>query len=477
MNHLLYNAIKKQESGMILVAIMSIVIFMGIIMTGIFGLSMSNLNRSHGRVFALEAQYAAESGADAAIAILNSGNTTYLGTSTDVAVLNSALYTASYAVTVASGNSNKERIITATGKVYSSANATSPTVKRIIRVSAQRSSSSTASSLVSRNILAIDSGVKNVYAKDIVVNGFISMAKNTTNLLAENITVAGKNTGSSNCSIGGRGNLVKPSSFSTSGQTKTNLNLAYNNCISPPGNTSNSDFTVAANQSNISTVQSSYIPWSQFMDSSYQNSANGCTDWTSGASPRTIPSTGNTKKTHYPDSSNGITTGCGSSGDLSLGSAQYNITDNVHVRANLCMATACSPTFYNPSSLTVKYIFVEGAVNFDSVQTASGSGPIVLITYGTDPSSKSGECPYGGSIYLGNGGSTSAPALYMLATNGICLSQTKFSSNPALGGVGGKNIYIATNSGTPFDLNLNSTFPVTSIPLDLSWRAVRYQRL
>lgn len=461
---------------MVLVAIISIMIFIGIIMMGVFSLTTSNLARSHGRILSLEAQYAAESGADAAIAILNSGNDSYVGTTTDVTVLTAGSYKATYSVSVANGSTSKERVLTATGRVYSPKTAATPDFKRTIRVTAQRSSATVASSVLSRNIIALDSGVKNVYAKDVYANGYITMAKNTTNLIAENIYAAGKNTGSTNCSIGGSGNLVKPSTFTTPGQTKTNITLAYNNCISPPGNNSNSNFNVLANQNNVSTVQSTYIPWGQFMDSTYQNSPTGCSDWTSGASPRTIPSTGNTKKTHYPDSGSNTSNSCGTNGDLSLGSARFNITDNVHIRANLCAASACTPTFYNPDP-AVKYIFVEGDVNFNSLTSASGSGPIVFIIYGTDPASKTGACPYGGAGYLGNSGSTGAPAVYLLTMNGICLDKTKFSASPALGGIGGKNIYIATNPGTPFDLKLDPDFPVNQIPVDLTWRAVRYQKL
>jgi hypothetical protein len=470
--------LNNQEDGLIIVAVIATIIFIGMIMFGLFSLANANLIRSKSRVLQLEAQYAAESGADAAIATLNSGNDTYTGTgsASPVSVLTAATYKATYTTTVANGSTAKERVITAVGNVYAPKSSTTPKFKRTIKVVAQRSSQSTASSMVSRNILALDSSVKDVSAKDIFLNGYITLAKNTNNLIAENITVAGKNTGATNCSIGGSGSLSKPTSFSNAGQTKTKLTLAYNNCISPPGNTSNANFDVSANQTNISSLQSTYVPWSQYMDSSYQSAPQGCNDWTTGTSPRTIPSTGNTKKTHYPDSSSGISTSCGTSGDLNLGTGQYNIQDNVHIRANLCASSACKPTFYNPSS-TTRYIFVEGSVNFDQLLTASGSGPIVLIVYGSDPSSKAGTCPYGGSVFLGNGGSTNAPAMYLLATNGICLYQTKFAAKPALGGIGGKNIYIATNSGTPFDLGVSTSFPVSDIPLDLSWRAVYYQRL
>jgi hypothetical protein len=464
------------EQGMILVAIVSIIIFLGVIMIGVFSLATSNLKRSQSRILALEAQYAAESGADAAIATLNSGNDSYTGTASAVTILTANTYKATYTVSVANGSTGKEKILTAVGRVYVPATAASPSYTRTIRVTAQRSSATVASSVLSRNIIAVDSGVKNLIGKDIFANGYITTAKNTTNLVAENFYVAGKNTGATNCSIGGSGNLVKPGSFSTPGQTKTNITVAYNNCISPPGNTSNTNFNVMANQSNVTTLQSIYIPWSQFMDSSYQDAQNGCSDWTNGASPRSIPSASGSKQTHYPNSASNVSTACGTNGDLNLGSARFNITDNVHLRASLCAASACNPTFYNPDP-GVKYVFIEGTVNFASVQTAAGSGPLVFIVYGSDPASKTGSCPYGGAAYLGNSGSTAAPALYLLAMNGICLDKTKFGASPALGGIGGKNIYVATNPGTPFDLKLDPDFPVSQIPVDLSWRAVRYQRL
>jgi hypothetical protein len=468
---------RLKESGSVIVAILMVMVFLITILFGLLTVSKANLVRARGRIMLLQAQYAAESGADAGIAMLNSGNTTYTGTTSDVTILNIPQYKATYSVSVAAGSTDKERVLTAVGKVYAPAKVTTPTYTRTIKVWAQRSSTSTASSVVSRNIIEIASGVKNLYAKDIYVNGYIQMDKNTTNLVAENITVAGKNTGASNCSIGGSGNLVKPASFTTAGQTKTNLNLAYNNCLSPPGNTTNTGFNVTANQGGLSQVQSLYIPWGQYMDSTYVNAGN-CSDWTTGSGTRNIPSVSGSKQTHYPDSGSNISTSCGNSGDVSLGSNQYNINANVHIRANLCTASACDPTFYNPSA-SPKYIFVEGTANFNSLTTASGSGPIVLITYGTDPASKAGSCPYGGSLYLGQSGSgsTNAPAMYLLAMNGLCIDKTKFNTSPALGGIGGKNIYVASNPATPRDLALDPNFPVNQIPIDLSWREVRYQRL
>jgi len=374
---------QRQEEGSILVSIIIIAIFLTFVVSSLLVLANSNLTRAKGRIYLLQAQYAAESGADAALAKLNEGNGTYTGTTTDVQMFTYSQYKSTYAVTVAAGSTGKEKIVTATGKVYVPATSTTPRVVRSIEVTVQRTSSTTTSSFLSRNIILVDSSVKDLQAKDVYVNGYIQMNKNTNNLIAENITVADKNTGATNCSIGGSGKMTKPTSFTTPGQTKTNITVAYNNCISPPGNTTNANFNVSANNGTITKIQSTYIPWAQFMDNSYQNSPGGCNDWTTGASPRSIPSTGNTKKTHYPDSSSNIAATCGTSGDVSLGSNTYTIRDHVHIRANLCAASACSPTFNNPDA-TLKYIFVEGTINFDSVTTSVGSGPIVFVTYGAE---------------------------------------------------------------------------------------------
>lgn len=467
----------KKQSGSIIISILIIMLFLAVVVAALIVYASSNLSRGRGRVLTLEAQYAAESGADAAIGYLNADpSASYTGSGSEVTILSNSLYKATFLTTVVAGSAGNEKVITSTGKVYAPATASTASYTRKIEVVTQRTSDTVGvTGILSRNIIELQSGVKNVYAKDLYVNGYINTNKNTTNIVAENITVAGKNTGATNCSIGGPGNLVKPSSFTTPGQTKTKIIVAYNNCINPPGNNSNSNFDVSANQTSISKVQSTFIPWSQYMDSSYTN-ANSCTDWTTGSSPRQIPSVLGSKKTHYPDSGSNISTSCGTSGDLDLGSNQYNITDNVHIRANLCAASGCSPIFYNPSS-TVHYIFVEGAVNFNSITTASGSGPLILIVYGADPASKVSVCPLGGAIYVGNTGNTSAPAIYFLANNGVCLDKTKFSTSPALGGLSGKNIYIATNPGTPFDLKLDTAFDSSKVPINLSWHATRYRRL
>lgn len=470
---------RRNRQGSIIVSILIITFFLFTVVSGLIVLANSNLIRARSRVQLLQAQYAAESGADTAIAYLNAdASSSYAGTNgTEIQVLSNSLYRSTFITSVVAGSSTNEKIVTSTGKVYKAGTGGALVASRKIEVVAARSTTTTtATGMTSRNIIDIQSGVKNIRAKDLFVNGYIFMNKNTTNLIAENITVAGKNTGSGNCSLGGSGNLVKPTTFSDPAQTKTKITLAYNNCINPPGNSSDSNFDVYANQTDIAKVQSTYIPWSQYMDSSYTNSYNACSDWTSGTSPRTIPSAGHTKMTHYPDSGSNVSSSCGNSGDLALGSAEYDITSNVHIRANLCAASACTPMFYNPTASPV-YIFVEGSINFDGVQTKTGSGPIVMISYGTDPSSKTGVCPYGGAFYLGKNGTTIAPALYMLSMNGLCLDNTKFGADPALGGLSGKNLYVSTSPGSPFDLSLDTTFPSSAVPVNLAWHASLYRRL
>ncbi len=473
--------LKSSNEGSIIVSILIITILLTTFVYGLIVLANSNLTRSRGRVLLLEAQYAAESGVDAAIGKLND-DSNYTGSGGEVLVLDhnttSNSYKATFNVTVSTTAVNNERLVTATGYLYTPRSATSPSFSRQIEVTAQRNSTSSTSSILSRNLIEIASSVKDIQARDIYLNGYINMNKASNNLIAENITIAGKNTGVGNCSIGGIGTLTKPSSFSTPGQTKTNITTAYNNCITPPGNITNANFNVLANQTSVVKVNSTFIPWAQYMDSSYLDSAGGCNDWTTGGSTRDIPKTGHTKKTHYPDSGSNISSSCGTQGDLDLGTAQYNITDHAHVRANLCAASACSPTFYNPDPgvAGIKFIFVEGTVNFDHVITAPGSGPIVMVVYGADPVAKAGACPYGGAFYLGDG-QTNAPMLYVVASNGACIDKSKFSAEPAMGGFSGKNLYLATNSGTPHDLHLDTGFPVSAIPINLAWRAIRYRRI
>lgn len=466
-----------KQSGNIIISLLIIIILLGSFVYGLIAISNSSIARSRQRIFALQAQYAAESGADATISFLNE-NDDFTGIN-EIELLDAERYRATFDTSVSPGDNTKQRIINSTGYIYVPATATSPTYSHAIEVTAEKSSDATTSALLSRNIIDVHSGVKSIRARDIYANGYIRLNRNTTDLIAENIIIADRNTGSGNCSIGGRGNLVKPGSFSNPTQTKTVVRIAFNNCISPPGNISDSNFDVFPNQSNIAKLQSTFIPWSDVMDASYGSAPGGCSDWTTGSSPRTIPSAGNNRLTHYPNNGAGVLNTCGTNGSINLGSSQYNITDHVHIRADFCSSSGCTPTFFNPDTGPegIKFVFVEGWINFDRLTTVPGSGAIVFVSLGSDPASKSSRCPLGGSIFLGNSGNTSAPSAFFLAANGVCLDRTRFGTEPALGGISGKNIYIATNPGTPFDLELDPSFPVEEIPIDLSWRASRFRRL
>jgi hypothetical protein len=474
---MIQKSIFKDSTGSIIVTALLITTFFTITVLSLLSYANANVVRSKSRIYTLQAQYAAESGADHAIAILNSGDDNYAGTVGDILLIeNQNFYRATYSVSVAAGANNKERVLTATGKVYVPANAAQPSYARTIEVIAERSSTSVAASMLSRNIIEAGSSVKDIKGKDIYVNGYIKLNKNVNRLIAENIIVADKDTSALNCSIGGTGDLVNPGTFTDPTQTKTKLTLAYNNCIEPPGNSTNANFDVLTNQTNIPKLQSLFIPWSYYMDNSYTNSPTGCSDWTAAGSILNIPSLGNDKATHYPDSGSNVSSSCGTSGNINLSSKTFVINDHVHVRADFCKTSACTPTFSNPTS-DVKFVFIEGTLNFENVTTPPGSGPLVFIVYGADPASKSSVCPLGGAVYLGKSGTTSAPSLYLLSMNGVCLDKTRFGTAPALGGVAGKNIWVETNSGTPFDLSFDVNFPVSEIPVDLAWRASQYRRL
>ena len=446
------------------------------------------MSRASSRILALQAQYAAESGADAALAIINNGNESYGGQNNVAVVTNGNRYKAVYDVAVTAGVDGNEKIINATGKLYQPATATTPKTIRKVQVIAKRGSSGNTANVLSKNIVHIGASVKDIVAKEIFVNEYIQMDKNVTTFIAEKIIVADRNPSATNCSING-GKLEKPSGATS----PTLLKLAYNNCTTPPGNSSNSNFTVLANQTDIEKVQSTYVPWQYAMSSSSQV-GRACSEWTTGASPRTIPAgtlapspptdqSSNYHTIHYPDSSSGVFNSCTSvatKGSLDLGNdIQYNINQNVHIRASLCSNAPCRPIFYNPST-TTRYVFIEGTINFEQLRSASGSGPIAFISYGTDPASLAAVCPEGGAVRIGQSGNnnTTAPQVFLLAVNGgLCMDGTKFGSTNALGGVSGKNLYIATNSGTPFDLGLNPNFPVSDVPINLTFKATQYRRV
>jgi type II secretory pathway component PulK len=60
----------KPDGGSVMVSILVITLFLSVFVTALIVYAGANLSRARGRVLLLEAQYAAESGADAAIAIL-----------------------------------------------------------------------------------------------------------------------------------------------------------------------------------------------------------------------------------------------------------------------------------------------------------------------------------------------------------------------------------------------------------------------
>jgi hypothetical protein len=219
----------QPENGSIIVSILIVTLFLSSLAASMIVYASSNLSRGRARVLTLEAQYAAESGADAAIGYLNSDPAaSYTGSGGEVQIMKNSLYKATFSTTVVAGSSGNEKIITTTGKVYAPANSPTASYTRRIEVITQRTSDTVGvTGILSRNIIDLQSGVKNVFAKDLYVNGYINTNKNTTNIVAENVTVGGKNTGATNCSIGGPGNLVKPASFITPGQTK--LPLARSN--------------------------------------------------------------------------------------------------------------------------------------------------------------------------------------------------------------------------------------------------------
>jgi hypothetical protein len=471
-----------------LVSILIVMVFLSAFVYGLLMIGQANMSRATSRILALQAQYAAESGADAALAILNSGNESYTG-ATNVAVVDTGnRYKATYDVVVAAGVDGNEKIITSTGKLYQPINAAAPKTTRKVQVVAKRGSSTSSASVLSRNIVHIAASVKDIIAKDIFVNQYIQMDKNTNTFMAQSITVADRNPSSTDCSING-GQLQKPAGYSS----QVLLHLAYKNCTTPPGNTSNADFNVQVNQTDIQKVQSTYIPWQYAMSSTVQISR-PCSEWGSGASPRTIPAGSATPSPpadqstsyhtiHYADSGVGVDPNCSTvsgKGSIDLGNdVQFNLNQNVHVRASLCSNVSCRPIFYNPST-TPRYVFVEGTINFEQIRSASGSGPIIFVSYGADPANLLSVCPEGGAVRIGQAGSnnTNAPQVFMLAANGgLCMDGTKFDAGSALGGVSGKNLYIATNSGTPFDLGLNPNFPLSAVPVNLTFKATQYRRI
>ena len=467
-------------------------IFLTMTIMSLAVVSQTNITRATQRIYLLQAQYAAESGADTVVAYLNSssGSYPYDGTQRDLYTYASK-YKATYQATVTNDplDANKKSVLSV-GRVYIPASATTPRYTYKLKVSLERSSMAFTSSIVSRNSVEVASSVKAVVAKSLFVNEYVKANKNTTDITIDDLTIAGKYPDGNNCSLSGAGNLVRNSALPAG--TKAKLRMAYRNCMDPtPGNTSDANFDITADDSSLQKIASVYIPWGYKMNNNDGggNYANGnCSDWTAAAP--TIPSSGNARKTHYPDSGAGTVpaSSCGGSGtapaDLNLGSKTYIINDHAHIRANLCKAYTCTPKFINPDASKPKFIFVEGVINFERVTVDNTSpGDIIFISYSTSQIiSASKQCPSNSAaIRLGKDGSNSlvAPKAYFIATNGmLCIDQTKFNTgSESLGGVSGKDIYLSSNSGATFELTFNPEFPLSSVPLDLSWRASNVKRV
>ncbi len=468
---------KSEQNGSMLVTVLIIMTFLMIVILSLMLLSNLNLARARERILLLQTQYVAETGIDVGLSQLNQGlmDAYAYGAETEI-LKNGGSYRATYQVKMDDGSSNNEKIITTIGRVYSPSSDATAKYSRTVRIVAKRTSNNSSASIISRNIIHIASSVKQVIAKDLFVNEYIQLDKNVNELVVENLTIADKASGAGNCSISGPGKITKPASFTNPSQTKTVLNLAYKNCVllTAPS----TDYIVNEDKTDIEKVQSTYIPWNYNMDNTYV-AAGSCNDWTSG-STRTIPSTGNDLKTHYPDSSSGVDPSCGTSGTVNLGTSTVIIKDNAHLRANLCdPSSPCAPTFNNTSSST-KFIFIEGSLSLGAFKTTVGSKPIVFVVYGGDPAELNSVCPLGGAVYLDKTTSDNvdAPAAYLIAVNGgLCANGTKFGASRSLGGVSGKNVYISTNSGTPFDLSFDPTFPVNEIPINLTWKVALYERI
>lgn len=483
----------QHQSGSVIVSILVMMLFLTMTVMSLAVVSQTNMTRANQRIYLLQSQYAAESGADIVVAYLNSSTGTYADSGVEKNLLPTGFaptHRATYQATVTDTANANKKIISSVGRVYQPATATTPKFTYKISVTLERSSMEYTASIVSRNSVEIASSVKAVIAKSLFVNEYVRANKNTNDIQIDDLTVAGKYPDGGSCSLSGTGNLVRNSGLPAG--TKAKLRMAHNNCMdSTPGNTSNADFDVTANDPTLQKIASIYIPWSYKMNNADGNGeyTNGnCSDWT--ASSPTIPSAGNARKTHYPDSGSGtvaasLCAGSGSSpADINLGNKTITLNDHAHIRAHLCKAYTCTPKFINPEASKPKFVFVEGVINFENITADDTSpGDIVFISYATSQTiSASKQCPSdSAAIRLGKDGSNSliAPKAYFIATNGmLCIDQTKFDTGTkSIGGVSGKDIYLSSVSGTTFELTFNPEFPLSSIPLDLSWGATDVKRV
>ena len=96
------------QQGSIIVSILISSIFLFTVVTGLIVLANSNLTRAKNRILFLQSQYAAESGADAAIAYLNADpSAAYVGSgATETLILSNAQYRSTFQTTVSAGKSS-----------------------------------------------------------------------------------------------------------------------------------------------------------------------------------------------------------------------------------------------------------------------------------------------------------------------------------------------------------------------------------
>jgi len=80
MNRIRNNTYAEQQTGSIVVIVLIIMLFLTTMLFGAILLANENLNRAWQRLMLLQAQYAAESGADYAVTTLNNVNSGYTGT-------------------------------------------------------------------------------------------------------------------------------------------------------------------------------------------------------------------------------------------------------------------------------------------------------------------------------------------------------------------------------------------------------------
>ena len=118
----------RQESGSILVSILVIMIFLTMTVMSLAVVSQTNITRATQRIYLLQAQYAAESGADAVVAYLNSSSGSYADSGTEKLLYTYAPnYRATYQATVTDDplDANK-KTVQSIGRVYQPATATTP---------------------------------------------------------------------------------------------------------------------------------------------------------------------------------------------------------------------------------------------------------------------------------------------------------------------------------------------------------------